>query len=190
MPSLREKRQRMGMRPTRFTPEQIQRRILAVMANEGARVLDEGISLRPSDIDLVFVNGYGFPRLKGGPMFAADQRGLATVLVDVEEAARAGGAGSEPAPLLVQLARDGSSFAAWQAGQSKRDQARYVAEGAHPNAAERNGRYDPGWAMPSQPSPRPFRLAPDQGAVLRERRDRGDHGGGPRHQTAPMKKVA
>ena len=64
----------MDVRPARFTPEQIQRRILAVMANEGARVLAEGISLRPSDIDLVFVNGYGFPRLKGGPMFAADQR--------------------------------------------------------------------------------------------------------------------
>jgi 3-hydroxyacyl-CoA dehydrogenase len=110
-------RDRLGVGPTRFTQEQIQRRILAVMVNEGARVLAEGISLRPSDIDLVFVNGYGFPRVKGGPMFAADQRGLVTVLADVEEAARAGGVGSEPAPLLVQLARDGSSFAAWQAGQ-------------------------------------------------------------------------
>ncbi len=116
-----QERQRVGVRAASFTPEQIQRRILAIMANEGARVLEEGISLRPSDIDLVFVNGYGFPRPKGGPMFAADRRGLATVLADVEEAARAGGAGSEPAPLLVQLARDGSSFAAWQADQSRKE---------------------------------------------------------------------
>ncbi len=116
-----EERKRAGVQPTRFTPEQIQRRILAVMANEGARVLEEGISLRPSDIDLVFVNGYGFPRLKGGPMFAADQRGLDAVLADMEEAATVGGAGSEPAPLLVQLAREGSSFAGWQAGQPRKE---------------------------------------------------------------------
>lgn len=115
-----QERERQGIQPARFTPERIQRRILAVMANEGARVLADGISLRPSDIDLVFVNGYGFPRQKGGPMFAADRRGLAGVLADAEEAARAGGAGSEPAPLLVQLAREGSSFAQWQASQSGR----------------------------------------------------------------------
>lgn len=114
-----EERERAGVRPTRFTPERIQRRVLAVMANEGARVLEEGVSLRPSDIDLVFVNGYGFPRLKGGPMFAADQRGLGAVLADVEEAAGVGGAGSEPAPLLLRLAREGNSFAGWQAGQPR-----------------------------------------------------------------------
>ena len=98
----------------RLSAEQIQRRILAVMANEGAKILAEGISLRPSDIDLVFVNGYGFPRVKGGPMFAADERGLAGLLKDVEAAAKAGGAGSEPAPLLIQLAREGRTFADWQ----------------------------------------------------------------------------
>src|SRR4051812_32447379 len=64
----------------------------------------------PSDIDLVFVNGYGFPRLKGGPMLAADRQGLAKVLGDVEEAAAVGGAGSEPAPLLVRLAREGRTL--------------------------------------------------------------------------------
>jgi 3-hydroxyacyl-CoA dehydrogenase len=109
-----QERQQKRVQPMRFTPEQIQRRILAVMANEGAKVLAEGISLRPSDIDLVFVNGYGFPRLKGGPMFAADERGLAPLLEDVEAAARAGGAGSEPAPLFVELAREGRTFADWQ----------------------------------------------------------------------------
>jgi 3-hydroxyacyl-CoA dehydrogenase len=100
--------------PKLFTADAIQRRILCVMANEGARILEDGISLRPSDIDLVFVNGYGFPRLKGGPMFAADQRGLAAVLKDVEGAAAFGGAGSERASLLLQLVREGRSFEDWQ----------------------------------------------------------------------------
>ncbi|MDT8332884.1 3-hydroxyacyl-CoA dehydrogenase NAD-binding domain-containing protein [Roseomonas gilardii] len=112
-------RARLGVQPRHFTSDAIQRRILAVMANEGARVLEEGISLRPSDIDLVFVNGYGFPRGKGGPMFAADRMGLPAVLAEIEEASRVGGAGSEPAPLLIHLAKQGASFAAWQAGKQK-----------------------------------------------------------------------
>jgi 3-hydroxyacyl-CoA dehydrogenase len=107
-------RQRRGVQRRSFTPEDIQRRILAVMANEAAKVLEERISARASDIDLVFVNGYGFPRLKGGPMFAADQVGLAAILAEVEEAARVGGSGSEPSTLLVRLAREGSTFAEWQ----------------------------------------------------------------------------
>ncbi|MDR6755853.1 3-hydroxyacyl-CoA dehydrogenase [Mycoplana sp. BE70] len=100
--------------PRAFTPEEIQRRLVAVMANEGAKVLAEGIALRASDIDLAFVNGYGFPRLKGGPMWAADQIGLTRVLEEVEAAHKAGGTGSEPAPLLTELARSGSTFAAWR----------------------------------------------------------------------------
>lgn len=107
-------RQRQKVRPQAFSSEKIQRRILAVMANEGAKVLEERISGRASDIDLVFVNGYGFPRLKGGPMFAADQLGLPLILAEVEEAACVGGVGSEPSALLVQLVRQGSTFTAWQ----------------------------------------------------------------------------
>ncbi|MFG1342462.1 3-hydroxyacyl-CoA dehydrogenase [Xanthobacter autotrophicus] len=109
-----DERVRRGITPKQFVVEDIQRRILAVMANEGAKVLSEGISLRPSDIDLVFTNGYGFPRAKGGPMFVADQLGLTTVLAEVREAGKAAGAGSEPADLLVQLEAQGSSFASWQ----------------------------------------------------------------------------
>ncbi|MEP9348839.1 3-hydroxyacyl-CoA dehydrogenase NAD-binding domain-containing protein [Xanthobacter sp. KR7-225] len=103
-----------GITPRAFTPDQIQRRLLAVMANEGAKALEEGIALRASDIDLVFINGYGFPRLKGGPMFAADAMGLGAVLGEMEAASAAGGAGSEPAPLLVELARAGGRFADWK----------------------------------------------------------------------------
>jgi len=80
------------------------------MANEGAKVLAEGIALRASDIDVAFVNGYGFPRPKGGPMFAADRAGLAQVLGEVERAADAGGHGSEPAPLLHKAVADGTTF--------------------------------------------------------------------------------
>ena len=100
--------------PVAFTDAQIQRRLLAVMANEGAKALAEGIALRASDIDLAFVNGYGFPRLKGGPMWAADRAGLAAVLAEVEAAHACGGAGSEPAPLLISLARNGGTFAQWR----------------------------------------------------------------------------
>lgn len=97
-----------------FSEAEIVGRLLSVMANEGAKVLAEGIALRASDIDLVFVNGYGFPADRGGPMFAADQRGLPEVLREARAAAVAGGAGSEPAPLLVELAGRNSSFAEWE----------------------------------------------------------------------------
>jgi 3-hydroxyacyl-CoA dehydrogenase len=103
-----------GITPRRFVTQEIQRRLVAVMANEGARVLADGTALRASDIDLAFVHGYGFPRLKGGPMWAADGIGLATVLDEVEAAHRAGGAGSEPAPLLIDLARSGGTFSDWR----------------------------------------------------------------------------
>ena len=109
-----ESRAEKAIVPRSFTPEQIQRRLLAVMANEGAKALAEGIALRASDIDLAFVHGYGFPRTRGGPMWAADQMGLRAVVTEVEAAHAAGGAGSEPAPLLLALARDGRGFADWR----------------------------------------------------------------------------
>ena len=70
-------RRRKGIVPRSFGSEEIQRRILLAMANEGARVLDEGVALRAGDIDVVMVNGYGFPRWRGGPMHAAEAHGLA-----------------------------------------------------------------------------------------------------------------
>src|SRR5262249_48100242 len=97
----------------------IQRRALASMINEAAKILAEGIAQRASDIDLVFANGYGFPTFRGGPMFVADARGLGAVLVDVEAMHAAAGFGSEPAPLVIELAGAGSSFAKWDAGRAK-----------------------------------------------------------------------
>ncbi len=99
-----------GVQPREISAEHIQRRLIAVMANEGAKALAEGVAQRASDIDLAFVNGYGFPKAKGGPMWAADQIGLSTVLAEVEAASIAGGAGSEPAALLIAYARAGRRF--------------------------------------------------------------------------------
>ncbi len=96
--------------PRKFTDAEISRRLIAAMANEGAKVLQAGIALHASDIDLVFVNGYGFPAARGGPMYAADRIGLKEILQEAEAAARVGGVGSEVAPLLSKLAESGGSF--------------------------------------------------------------------------------
>lgn len=107
-------RRRSGTKIRDYAPEEIQRRILAASVNEASRVIEDGIALRASDIDLVFTNGYGFPKSKGGPIFAADQVGLAAILDDVRDAARAGGAGSEPSNTLIRLAGEGKTLFEWQ----------------------------------------------------------------------------
>lgn len=107
---IQNERARKGILPRASTAHAIQQRIIAVMANEGAKILSEGIALRPSDIDLVMVNGYGLAPTTGGPMFLADETGLVAILLEVEQAAKVGGAGSEPADLLVELVRRGERF--------------------------------------------------------------------------------
>ncbi|HEU0122256.1 MAG TPA: 3-hydroxyacyl-CoA dehydrogenase NAD-binding domain-containing protein [Bryobacteraceae bacterium] len=91
------------------TEEILDRTILALV-NEGARLLEEGIALRASDIDVVYLTGYGFPAYRGGPMFYADSLGLPEVLSRIEALREIHGAQWEPAPLLVRLAREGGSF--------------------------------------------------------------------------------
>ena len=73
-------------------------------------MLEEGIALRASDIDVIYLTGYGFPAFRGGPMFYADRRGLAEVHARVAEFHREHGARWQPAPLLERLAREGSTF--------------------------------------------------------------------------------
>ena len=81
------------------------------LVNEGARLLEEGIALRASDIDMVYLTGYGFPLFRGGPMFYADTVGLPVVLAAVERfAAGRHGDAWQPAPLLVRLAAEGKRF--------------------------------------------------------------------------------
>jgi 3-hydroxyacyl-CoA dehydrogenase len=82
-------------------------RVLSVMANEGAKILDEGIALRASDIDVVYVFGYGFPRHRGGPMFWAQQHGLDRVLAEVKKNFAAQGKLWKPASRLEQAAAKG-----------------------------------------------------------------------------------
>ena len=91
--------------------ETIQRRIHAAMVNEAARALAEGIAHRPSDVDVVLVNGYGYPAWRGGPMHEADVIGVADVLRTVEAMHAEYGAGWEPAPLLKEMVAAGKTFA-------------------------------------------------------------------------------
>ncbi len=82
------------------------------MANEGARILAEGIALRASDIDVIWVYGYGWPVHRGGPMFYADSIGLKEVAARLAEQARAlDDPTLAPAPLLARLAAEGRGFA-------------------------------------------------------------------------------
>jgi 3-hydroxyacyl-CoA dehydrogenase len=90
---------------------EVQARVLAAMVNEGAKILAENIALRASDIDLVLINGYGYPAWRGGPMFEADRIGLNVVLAEVERMSEWDGFGWEPAPLLIELARARKGFA-------------------------------------------------------------------------------
>ncbi|WP_332878601.1 3-hydroxyacyl-CoA dehydrogenase NAD-binding domain-containing protein [Massilia sp. S19_KUP03_FR1] len=90
---------------------EIVERLVYSLVNEGAQILAEGIAMRASDIDMVYLTGYGFPLYRGGPMFYADTVGLPNVLAAIEHYARgANGAAWVAAPLLVQLAADGKQF--------------------------------------------------------------------------------
>ncbi|MEX2409208.1 MAG: 3-hydroxyacyl-CoA dehydrogenase NAD-binding domain-containing protein, partial [Rhodovibrionaceae bacterium] len=100
-----------------FSQEEIQRRALCALANEGARILEEGIAARPVDIDMVWIHGYGFPAHRGGPMFWADARGLDRLLADIEVFAKEDPQSWQPAPLLERLAKDGGSFKQWSEAQ-------------------------------------------------------------------------
>jgi 3-hydroxyacyl-CoA dehydrogenase len=86
-------------------------RCIFALVNEGAHLLGEGIALRAGDIDIVYLNGYGFPAWRGGPMFYADTAGLKTVLARIEEFRERHGADLwTPAPLLQELAGSGATF--------------------------------------------------------------------------------
>ncbi|SMG01904.1 3-hydroxyacyl-CoA dehydrogenase NAD-binding domain-containing protein [Burkholderia singularis] len=104
-------RARKGVVPRAFTDDEIVRRYLAAMINEGANVVRERIALRPLDVDTVFVHGYGFPRYRGGPMHYADTVGLANVLADIRAFARDDPFFWQPSPLLVELVERGENFA-------------------------------------------------------------------------------
>jgi 3-hydroxyacyl-CoA dehydrogenase len=103
-------RARKGVTPRSFSADEIMRRYMAAMVNEGARVVAEGIALRPLDVDVTFVAGYGFPRHRGGPMKWADMAGLPQVLADIREFAQEDPLFWQPAPLLEKLVAEGRNF--------------------------------------------------------------------------------
>ena len=103
-----------GIPQRKISAEEIVDRCLYRLVNEGAQILDDGVALRAGDIDTIYVNGYGFPAFRGGPMWYADTVGLKKVFERVSEFHRQHGAIWRPAPLLEELARADRKFADFQ----------------------------------------------------------------------------
>ncbi|MCQ4286453.1 3-hydroxyacyl-CoA dehydrogenase NAD-binding domain-containing protein [Pseudomonas stutzeri] len=116
-PMLEAASQEKGIERRELDEQYIVERTLFAMVNEGAKILEEGIAQRSSDIDVIYLNGYGFPAFRGGPMFYADSVGLDKVLARVKELHARCGDWWKPAPLLEKLAAEGRTFTEWQAGQ-------------------------------------------------------------------------
>ncbi len=109
---------KLGITRRPISKDEILGRMIYPMINEGARILDEGIAARSSDIDIVWINGYGFPIGKGGPMHWADSVGLEKIRDDLVAFAKLTGDKTlEPAPLLERLANEGKTFASLSAGK-------------------------------------------------------------------------
>jgi 3-hydroxyacyl-CoA dehydrogenase len=113
---IRAEAERLGVAQREVGDDEIVGRCIHALINEGAAILAEGIASSPADIDVIWCNGYGFPRHRGGPMFHADALGLRKVLAQLRRyAADHGERYWTPAPLLVTLAEQDSGFGAWQA---------------------------------------------------------------------------
>jgi 3-hydroxyacyl-CoA dehydrogenase len=113
-------RRQRGITPRNVSAEEIVERCIYALVNEGARIIEDGIAQRASDIDLVYLNGYGFPAHRGGPMFFADQAGLRDVERALERIAAQPGSDKAfwtPAPLLSRLARQGQTFSGFTGGR-------------------------------------------------------------------------
>jgi len=107
-----------GLTRRTVAADEITERLVYTLINEGARLLEDGIALRASDIDVIYVNGYGFPAFRGGPMFYADRVGLARVHDRIATLHRELGPRWAPAPLLSRLAAEGSTFRAFDAAHA------------------------------------------------------------------------
>ena len=110
-----EEAKALGIEPREISDEEIMERMMCAMINEGALILEEGIAQRSSDIDVVFANGYGMPRYRGGPMFYADIIGTAKVYDAIcKYRERYGDLYWTPAALLEELAKEDKTFTAWR----------------------------------------------------------------------------
>jgi 3-hydroxyacyl-CoA dehydrogenase len=108
----------LGIERRAISDDEIFERCLYSMINEGAKILEEGIALRASDIDTVWINGYGFPPHRGGPMFYADTVGLSKIQSTVQKFAEKFGKAWKPSALLEKLAKADQTFASLDAGKS------------------------------------------------------------------------
>ena len=115
--SLRKWSAESGIPQRKISPEEIVDRCVLALVNEGARILEEGIALRAGDIDIIYLNGYGFPAYRGGPMWHADTVGLNRVRERIAEFHEQHGQLWEPAPLLKRLAQEGRTFAEYHQGR-------------------------------------------------------------------------
>jgi len=112
-----ERARKLGVPARQHSDEEILERCLYPLLNEGLRILEDGIAIRASDIDVVWTAGYGFPRYRGGPMFYADTIGLKTLLDGMKKYRELFGPMHwEPAPLLVKLVAENKSIADWENG--------------------------------------------------------------------------
>ena len=100
-----EQAKKEGIMQRSIGAEEIVERTVYALINEGARILEEGIALRAVDIDIIYLQGYGFPAHRGGPMWYADTVGVKKVYHRILEF------GWQPAPLLARLAAEGKTFA-------------------------------------------------------------------------------
>jgi len=108
-----EHRQALGIKPRKISDEEIVQRLVLALVNEGARILEDGIASKASDIDMVYLTGYGFPAWRGGPMCYADTVGLFEVIERMRRFAANpldDAAFWQPAPLLVQLLAQGKTL--------------------------------------------------------------------------------
>jgi 3-hydroxyacyl-CoA dehydrogenase len=106
-------RKELGITPRKISDDEIVQRLVYALVNEGARILQDGIASRASDIDMVYLTGYGFPIHRGGPMLYADQVGLFNVMQAMKRFQRNPRDDAkfwEPAPLLARLVAEGKTF--------------------------------------------------------------------------------
>jgi 3-hydroxyacyl-CoA dehydrogenase len=106
-----------GIPQRKISADEIVDRCIYALVNEGARILEEGYALRAVDIDIIYLNGYGFPSYRGGPMWYADTVGLKKVYERIREFSQQHGELWEPAPLLKGLAEEGKTFAEFDKAQ-------------------------------------------------------------------------
>jgi 3-hydroxyacyl-CoA dehydrogenase len=110
---IEDHRKELGITPRKISDEEIVQRLVFALVNEGARILEDKIASRASDIDMVYLTGYGFPIQRGGPMLYADQVGLfnvAQAMKRFQQNPRDDAKFWEPAPLLARLAAEGKTF--------------------------------------------------------------------------------